>query len=69
MNTKEITDLSAALAAGLKHHDYPVGSVAAKYAEGPAARCAASKYVHDFRQSGRADAAALAKCLSRNLRG
>ena len=69
MSTKEIVEISAQLAAGLRHHNYPAGSIAAMYAEGPAARAAASKFVHDFRKAGRVDLTALAKCLSRNLRG
>ena len=69
MSTKEITELSAEIAAGLKHHNYQAGSVAALYAEGTWARAAGARFVHNFRAAGRADATALAKCLSRNLRG
>lgn len=67
MTTNEISSFCQSLAAGLRHHDYPAGSVAARYAEGPVARYKAAQYIRDFRSAGNPQASAIAKTLSRTL--
>ena len=67
MTTTEIYSFCQSLGAGLRHHDYPAGSIAARYAEGPVARSKAAQYVRDFRSAGNPLAAAIAKTITRTI--